>query len=131
MSTIPYHTAPHHTIRDSRAARHRYRYSKRRKTNSITPPILPPRPPPLLPKPTIKLRLPQLPINLIMRLTHPPSKLLPPAKLGLVIPTRVRHPALEIIRAYPARIQSGEKFQEPAHILLLLCVCFLWVCCCH
>lgn len=95
---------------------------------SITPTILPPRPPPLLPKPTIKLLLPQLPVNLIMRLTHPPPKLLPPTQLRLIPPTRVRHPRPEIVRAHPARVQLGKEPQEALHVLLVLCGGLFGVC---
>lgn len=77
--------------------------------SSFTPTILPPSSPPLLPKPTIKLLLPKLPINLIMRLAHPPPKLLPTLQFGLIPSTRMRHPCLEIIRTYPARVQLREE----------------------
>lgn len=68
--------------------------------DSITASILPPRPPPLLPLPAIKLLLSQLPINLIMRLTHPFPKLVSTLRPHLIL----RHPDLEIGRADPAWI---------------------------
>ena len=94
---------------------------------SITPPILPPSPPPLLPKPTIKLLLPQLPIHLIMRLTHPRPEILPPTQPRLIPPRRLRHPRPEVIRAHPARVQAREEREEAAHLGLLLGAGFRWV----
>jgi hypothetical protein len=99
--------------------------------SSIAPPILPSSPPPLLPKPAIKLLLPQLSIHLIMRLAHPPPKLRPTAQPRLITPTRMRHPRLEIIRAHPARVQPREQLEKPLHVPLLLRGCFLGVCRCH
>lgn len=98
---------------------------------SITPPIPPPRPPPLLPKPTIKLPLPQLPIHLIMRLTHPHPKFSPPAQPRLVASARLRHPRTEVVRAYPAGVESGEDGEEGAHVGLLDGGCGCGVSCCE
>ena len=67
----------------------------------ITPPILPPRPPPLLPLRAIKLLLSKLLINIIMRLAHPLSKLLSALRPYFIL----RHPVLEILGADPTRIQ--------------------------
>jgi hypothetical protein len=77
---------------------------------SVTPPISPPIPPPLLPRATIKLRLAQLPVNLIVRPTHPQPELLTPAHSRLIL--RPAHPILEVLRANPARIQLGEQGEE-------------------
>jgi hypothetical protein len=74
----------------------------------ITPPILPPRPPPFLPPRTIKTLLPQLFINRIMRLAHPRAKLAPIADPWRVL----RHPALEVLGAHPARVQLAERGEE-------------------
>ncbi len=81
------------------------------------PTPLPPRPPPLLPPPTLKLLLPQLPINLIMRLTHPPAQL-PPPPHPRPIPL-LRHPLLEILGAGPAGVEAREEVQELGHFALL------------
>lgn len=89
------------------------------KYKSITPPILPPSPPPLLPKPTIKFLLPQLPIHLIMRLTHPRPEIRPPPQPRLITSTRLRHPVPEIIRTHPAGVQARENLQERPHLALL------------
>ena len=98
--------APHHT------------HTTQNPKSLITSPILPPRPPPLLPPPTIKFLLPQLPINLIMRLTHPLAQPLPPLHSWLVSPPA--HPLLEILRADPAGIDLREQGEERAHVGLLL-----------
>lgn len=97
-------------------------------TDLITPPILPPVPPPLLPKPTIKHRLSQLPIHLIMCLTHPPSKLLPASDLRLVAPTWLGHPISEILSAHPAGVQLRKDVQKGAHFGLLGWSCGVGVC---
>ena len=94
---------------------------------SITPPILPPSPPSLLPKPTIKLLLPQLPIHLIMRLAHPRPEILPPTQPRLIPTRRLSHPRPEVIRAHPARVQAREEREEAAHLGLLLSAGFRWV----
>jgi len=44
---------------------------------SIASPVFPPSPPPLLPSITVKGLLPKLVIDSVMRLTHPPSKVVP------------------------------------------------------
>jgi len=67
---------------------------------STTASILPSRPPPLLPLRTIKLLLPQLPVNLVVRLTHPLPKLVPTLRPH---PT-LHHKLLEILGTHPARI---------------------------
>jgi hypothetical protein len=77
-------------------------------SSRITPPILPPRPPPLLPLPTIKLLLPQLNINRIMRLAHPLPKLAATAHARCID----LHPLLEVLGAHPARVQLAERAQE-------------------
>lgn len=75
------------------------------KISRITPSILPTRPPPLLPLPTIKLLLPQLHINRIMRLAHPLPKLAATADArGINF-----HPFLKILGAHPARVQLAER----------------------
>lgn len=84
---------------------------------SITPPIPPPTPPPLLPPPALKLPLPQLPIDLVMRLAHPPAQRLPPLHPRPVAPRP--HPRLEILRARPARVQARKEGQELLHLGLL------------
>ena len=78
------------------------------RSSRITPPILPPRPPPLLPLPTIKLLLPQLDINRIMRLAHPLPKLAATANARCID----LHPVLEVLGAHPARVQLAERAQE-------------------
>lgn len=88
--------------------------------SSITPPIFPPSPPPLLPQIAIELLLPQLLIDRIMRLTHPMAKLRATRETRLVAPTRLPHPIPEILGADPARVQAGEESQERAHLGLLL-----------
>lgn len=86
----------------------------------ITSPIPPPRPPSLLPPPTIKLLLPQLPINLVVRLAHPPPQPLPPFHPRLV--PLFLNPGLEVLGADPAGIDFGEEREERAHFALL-CGC--------
>lgn len=98
---------------------------------SVAPPILPPSPPPFFPEPTIKLLLAEFPIDLIMRLTHPRSKVRPSAEPRLVAPTGIRHPLPEILRAPPTRIQPGEEPQERAHLALLLLRGLFGVCSGH
>lgn len=100
-------------------------------TALIAPPILPPIPPPLLPKSTVKNRLAQLLIHLIMRLAHPPPKLLPPTDLRLVAPRGLSHPVPEILSAHPAGIQLREDVQEGAHLGLLGLGCGVGVCGCE
>lgn len=77
-------------------------------SSRITPPVLPPRPPPLLPLPTIKLLLPQLDINRIMCLAHPLPKLAATANARCID----LHPVLEVLGAHPARVQLAERAQE-------------------
>lgn len=85
---------------------------------SPTAPIPRPlRPPPLPHLAAIKLLLPQFPIDLIVRLTHPPPQPLPPFGPGLI--PRPPHPVPEILRAMPARVQLGEQGQELGHLGLL------------
>jgi len=74
----------------------------------ITPPILPPRPPPLLPLLTIKLLLPQLLIHSIMRLAHPLPKLVPRTDSRCVL----LHPLLEVFGAHPAWVQFAKCGEE-------------------
>ena len=84
--------------------------------SSSTSPILPPSPPPLLPKVTIKCLLPQLDIDRVMRLTHPPSKIVSAAN-----PRRIRplHPRLEVACADPTRIHLPEQADELPRVALL------------
>lgn len=86
---------------------------------SATPPIPRPSPPPLLQahRPTIKRLLPQLDIDLIMRLTHPTHQPPPPRQplsLKRILPPP--HPRLEILRAVPARVEPAEQGQELFHL---------------
>ncbi|KAB8293315.1 hypothetical protein EYC80_007641 [Monilinia laxa] len=80
--------------------------------NLTTPPILPARPPPLLPLPTIKLLLAQLPIHLVMRLTHPPPKFIPTLGPYLIF----SHVGLEVFGADPAGVELGEERHEGLHV---------------
>lgn len=91
----------------------------------ITTPILPTRPPPLLPKSAIKLLLAQLPIDLIMRLAHPIPKIVPPPQSRPI--SLLRHPRLEVLCARPARVQPREEAEETAHLALLFLGCGLRV----
>ena len=84
--------------------------------SSTTPSIFPARPPPLLPLVTIKALLPQLHINSIMRLTHPPPKLISIAHPRLI---PVLHPRPEIVRARPARVHLAEQADELLRLALL------------
>ena len=81
----------------------------------ITPPILPSRPPPLLPLIAIKLILPQLPIDFIMRLTHP----LPKRISALCSDFILAHEILEILCTHPARVQFSEESHELLNVRLV------------
>lgn len=83
-------------------------------SHSITP--LPTRNPPLLPFRTIKHTLPELPIDLIMRLAKPASKLLPALRSNLL----PLHITLEILRADPAGVQFPKEAHEGFHFALFL-----------
>jgi hypothetical protein len=98
-----------------------YKSLQQTPSQSITSPILPPRPPPLLPLSTLKHILSQFPINLIMRLTHPPPEHISPLQARL-IPLRL-HPRLEIVGADPARVKLGEEREELRHLRLVLGRC--------
>lgn len=89
-------------------------------TQSIASPILPPGPPPLLPEAAVKLLLPQLAIDGVVRLAHPVAELGAAGEPRLVAPSRLVHPRAEIVRAHPARVQAREEVQERAHLGLLL-----------
>lgn len=62
--------------------------------------ILPPGPPPLFPFRTVKGWLPQLLINLIVRVAQPVPEFVPAAGSNLLLFDVV----LEVISAYPARV---------------------------
>ena len=87
---------------------HQYMHQDRNPSSplpqSIASSVLPPCPPSLLPPRTLKLLLAQLPIDLIMRLAHPPPQPRPSFNPRLVPP--FPHPLLEILCACPARIQT-------------------------
>lgn len=87
--------------------------------NLITPSIPPAIPPPLLPKRTIKLLLPQLNIHRVMRPTHPPSKPLLRLQCLLHIAALFFHPRLEILRAHPAGVQLREQAEECGCLFLV------------
>lgn len=95
------------------------RHSLHSTYHSIATTILPSRPPPLLPFVTIKALLAQLHIDRIMRLTHPPPKLVSIADPRLIA---LFHPYPEIVCAYPARVHPAEEADE------LLCLCLLDEC---
>lgn len=96
---------------------------------SITAPIIPTRPPPLLPARAIKHLLAQLTIHLIMRLAQPRPKVAATAH-----PRRIavrRQPGAEVGRTRPARIQPRERMHKRRRIALLSDRRSLGVCCCH
>ena len=82
----------------------------------IAAPILPPGPPPLLPLPAIKRRLPKLPVHLVVRLAQPIPKVIPAA--GPNLPPL--HVLLEVLGAHPARVELGEEAHEALQLRLLL-----------
>lgn len=77
--------------------------------------VLPPRPPPLVHPRTVKLGLPQLPIDVVVRPAQPLRKLVPARHLRLL----PRHVALEVLGAHPARVQLGEEPDEAEQVRLL------------
>jgi hypothetical protein len=83
---------------------------------SPTSPILPPSPPSFLPLVAIKATLPQLLINRIMRLTHPPPKIIPIAHPRLI---PILHPRSEIVGARPAGIHFAKQADECLRLALL------------
>lgn len=95
---------------------------------SITPSILPARPPPLFPLIAIETALTQLDINRIMRLAHPLAKLVSAADPRVIA---VFHPRPEIVRAHPTRVHLSEQVDELPSLILLCEGRSLWVCCCH
>lgn len=82
---------------------------------SIATSVPRPRPPSLIPPPTIKRRLPKLDINLIMRPAHPLTQALPTLNLGRIL----GNVPLEILRADPARVELREEPHEGDHVVLL------------
>lgn len=82
----------------------------------IAAPVLPPGPPPLLPLPAIKRRLPQLPVHLVVGLAQPVPKLVPAARPNLP----PLHVLLEVLGAHPARVELGEEAHEALELRLLL-----------
>ena len=93
-------------------------------SSRITPPILPPCPPPLFPFPTIKFLFPQLHIDRVMRLAHPLPKFAATADARCVD----LHPLLEVLGAHPARVQLAERAQERGCLSLQRMLWFLRVC---
>ncbi|PQE26472.1 uroporphyrinogen-III synthase protein [Rutstroemia sp. NJR-2017a BBW] len=82
---------------------------------SITPTVLPPSPPPLLPLSTIKLPLPQLPIDIIVRLTHPLAKLISAFEVSNCCDQAVRRRVDSLLRDWGEIIPNDgyeEKFQD-------------------
>jgi len=78
----------------------------------ITAPILRPIPPPLVDAPTIKSRLAEHGVHLIMRRTKPPRE--------RSARTHVRraplHARAEVARAVGARVEFGEGVEELEHV---------------
>ncbi|PBP26003.1 uroporphyrinogen-III synthase HemD, partial [Diplocarpon rosae] len=86
-----------------------------RNTNNplATASILPPCPPSLFPLRTVELFFSKFLVNVIVRLAHPLPKLLSAFRPDLVL----RHPHLEILSTYPARIQGREQSQKLADLI--------------
>lgn len=91
---------------------------------SVASSILPACPPPLFPFVAIKHRLSELDIDSIVRLTHPPAKLVSVAHFRR-IPTA--HPRPEVISTHPARVQFSEQCHELFRFRLLGHCRVLWV----
>ncbi|PNP56445.1 hypothetical protein THARTR1_03141 [Trichoderma harzianum] len=86
-----------------------------RPDNLFASAILPPGPPALIPTRTVKLGLPQLPVDVVVSAAEPLRKLAPAVHLRL-LPS---HVALEILGAHPARVQLGEEPDEAQQVRLL------------
>lgn len=93
--------------------------------NSVASAILPPSPPALIPLRTVKLRLPQLPVDIVVSPAQPLRKLVSAVHLRLL----PRHVALEVLSAYPARVQLGEEPDEAQQVRLLSLRGQFWVRC--
>jgi hypothetical protein len=87
-----------------------------RAIRSPTPPVLPPSPPSFFPFVTVKAALAQLLIDRIVRLTHPPPKVIPIAHSRLIA---IFHPRPEIVGTRPARIHFAEQADELLRFALL------------
>lgn len=84
--------------------------------HSPTPPIFPASPPSFFPLVAIEAALPQLHVDRVMRLAHPPPEVVPAAHAGLV---PVLHPRPEIVGARPARVHFAEQADELLGFALL------------
>lgn len=91
--------------------------------NSIAAAILPPSPPALIPLRTVKLGLPQLPVDVVVSPAQPLRKLVSAVHLRLL----PRHVALEVLSAYPARVQLREEPDKAQQVRLLSLRGQFWV----
>jgi hypothetical protein len=82
---------------------------------SVTPTVLPTRPPALFPLGAVKSRLSELPVDFIMRLAEPIAKFTAAPNLG---PVR-SYIGLEVLGTPPARVQLGEELHKVQEIRLL------------
>lgn len=81
----------------------------------VTPAVLPPRPPSLLPSAAVELLLPQFPIDLVVGLAEPVAKFCPAVDLDLVLLLV----CLEVFGADPAGVQPTERPHEPSQVFFL------------
>lgn len=89
------------------------------------PAVLPARPPSLLPSGTVKHRLAQLPVDLVVRLAEPVAELISACSPDL-LPFDV---LLEVLSADPAGVELGKQLHEVLKIALLRRRRCLGICC--
>ena len=87
--------------------------------------VRPTAPPTFLPKRTVEHGFPQLPIDLVMSLTHPTAKLITSGDSGRI--AGPSDPGSEIFGADPAWVEFGEQVNELGHVALLGGRCHLGV----
>lgn len=82
---------------------------------SVTSPVLPPCPPPLLPLGAVKYRLPQFDIDIVVSVAQPFPKFSATARSYGVF----SYVILEVFGAYPARVEPREELDKTNDVVLL------------
>lgn len=81
----------------------------------IAAPVLPPRPPPLLPLGAVKDRLAELDVDIVVRITEPLAELAAAAGLhGILADVRAK-----VVGTNPARVQLRKELDEADKVILL------------